>query len=86
MVVTLQEYHPAASATDQSYLCNNAVQDIIFERQRDRDNAEHARQLALMEREMAAKDRELLLARLDAKLLSYERSLPPPTGSLDDTL
>ena len=25
MVVTLQEYHPTASATDQSYLCNNAV-------------------------------------------------------------
>ena len=56
------------------------VQALVFELQRDRDNAEHARQLAQMEREMAAKDRELLLARLDAKLLSYERGLPPPSS------
>ena len=55
-----------------------SMQDVIFERQRDRDNAEHARQMAQLEH-------ELLLSRLQTKLLSYERGLPPPTSS-DDVL
>ena len=62
---------------------SDSLQDVIFERLRDRDNAEYARQLALRDREMAAKDYELLLARLEVKLLSYERGLPPPASSED---
>ena len=53
---------------------SETVQQLIFERQRDRDQAEYARQLA-------DKDRELLLPRLETKLLSYERRLPPPESS-----
>ena len=64
---------------------SDSLQDVIFERQRDRDNAEHARQVALLKSEMAAKDYELLISRLEVKLLSYERRLPPPTSS-DDVL
>ncbi len=64
---------------------SDSLQDVIFERQRDRDNAEHARQMALKDREMAAKDYDLLLSRLEIKLLTYERGLPPPTpGHLGD--
>ena len=39
--------------------------------QRDRDKAEFTSQLA-------GKDRELLLSRLETKLLRYECNLPPP--------
>jgi hypothetical protein len=56
---------------------SDSLQDVIFERQRDRDNAEHARQIAQLEH-------ELLLSRLQTKLLSYERILPPLTRKLDD--
>ena len=57
---------------------SDSLQDVIFERQRDRDNAEHARQVAQLQH-------ELLVSRLETKLLSYERGLPPPTSS-DDLL
>ena len=50
--------------------------DRVFEQQRDRDKAEHARQLAQIEH-------ELLLSRLQTKLLSYERGLPSPASSED---
>jgi hypothetical protein len=54
------------------------IQQLIFDRQRDQDRAES-------QRIIADKDRELLLLRLDAKLVQYERRLPPPTpGLLDD--
>ena len=61
-----------------------AIQKMAYEWQRDRDHAEYARQLALKDREMAAKDYELLLARLETKILSYERRLPPPADGLND--
>ncbi len=60
-----------------------AIQQITFDRQRDQDKAEYARQLALQEQKVAAKDYELLLARLETKLVSYERRLPPPASSED---
>ncbi len=53
------------------------IQQLIFERQRDQDRAES-------QRIIADKDRELLLLRLDAKLVQYKRGLPPPTGSQPD--
>ncbi len=56
---------------------SDSLQDVIFERQRDRDNAEHARQVAQLQH-------ELLVSRLETKLLSYERGLPP--ASSEDVL
>ena len=61
---------------DEVKRLSDSLQDVIFERQRDRDSAEHARQLAQVEH-------ELLLSRLQTKLLSYERGLPPPANSED---
>ncbi len=58
-----------------------AIQQMAFDRQRDQDKAKYARQLALQESQIAAKDHELLLSRLETKLLQYERRLPPPTSS-----
>ncbi len=55
------------------------VQQLIFERQRDQERAES-------QRVIAGKDRELLLLRLDAKLVQYERRLPPAESQADDTL
>jgi len=48
-----------------------ALQQVAIQMQRDRDKAEFTSQLA-------GKDRELLLSRLETKLLRYERNLPPP--------
>jgi len=62
-----------------------AIQQMAFDQQRDRDRAEFVLQLIEKDRQMAAKDQELLLVRLEAKLLQYERRPPPPTGgSLDE--
>ena len=47
-----------------------ALQQVAIQLQRDRDKAEFTSQLA-------GKDRELLLSRLETKLLRYERNLPP---------
>lgn len=62
---------------DEVKRLSDSLQDVIFERQRDRDSAEHARQVAQLEH-------ELLLSRLQTKLLSYERSLPSPANSQQD--
>ena len=51
-----------------------AIQQMAFDRQRDRDNAEHAKQVTQLQH-------ELLVSRLETKLLSYERGLPPPAGA-----
>lgn len=51
-----------------------ALQQVAIQMQRDRDKAEFISQ-------MAEKDRELLLSRLENKLLRYERNLPPPDGT-----
>jgi len=51
-----------------------ALQQVAMQMQRDRDKAEFVSQLA-------DKDRELLLSRLETKLLRYERGLPPPDGT-----
>ena len=48
-----------------------ALQQVAIQMQRDRDKAEFTSQLA-------GKDRELLLSRLETKLLRYECNLPPP--------
>ena len=48
-----------------------ALQQVAIQLQRDRDKAEFTSQLA-------GKDRELLLSRLETKLLRYERNLLPP--------
>ncbi len=56
-----------------------AVQKMAYEWQRDRDSAEHAKQMAQLQH-------ELLVSRLETKLLSYERRLPPPTTSSEDVL
>jgi len=48
-----------------------ALQQVAIQMQRDRDKAEFTSQLA-------GKDRELLLSRLETKLLRYERNLLPP--------
>jgi len=48
-----------------------ALQQVAIQLQRDRDKAEFTSQLA-------GKDRELLLSRLETKLLRYECNLPPP--------
>ena len=58
---------------DEVKRLSDSMQDVIFERQRDRDNAEHARQMAQLQH-------ELLISRLETKLLSYERGLPPPSS------
>ncbi len=55
------------------------IQQLIFDRQRDQDRAEN-------QRVIADKDRELLLLRLDVKLVQYERRLPPPTSQSDENL
>jgi len=47
------------------------IQQLIFDRQRDQDHAES-------QRVIADKDHEILLLRLDAKLVEYERRLPAP--------
>jgi hypothetical protein len=60
-----------------------SVQQLIFDQQRDRDRAEVVLQLIEKDRQMAAKDHELLLSRLETKLLQYERRLPPPASSED---
>ncbi len=52
------------------------IQDLVFERRQDQERAEHAQQLA-------ERDRELLVLRLETKLLRYERRLPQPA---DDDL
>ena len=54
------------------------VQQLAESNQRDRDSAEHARQVAQLQH-------ELLVSRLQTKLLTYERGLPPPAGA-DDVL
>ena len=48
-----------------------ALQQVAIQMQRDRDKAEFTSHLA-------GKDRELLLSRLETKLLRYERNLLPP--------
>ena len=55
------------------------IQQSIFDRQRDQDHVES-------QRVIADKDREILLLRLDAKLVQYERRLPPPTSQPDENL
>ena len=59
---------------DEVRKLSTLVHDLIFERRQDKERAEHARQLS-------EKDRELLLSRLENRLLRYERSLPPPVDS-----
>ena len=56
---------------------SDSLQDVIFERQRDRDSAEHAKQVTQLQH-------ELLVSRLETKLLGYERGLPPPAIGLVD--
>ena len=53
------------------------VQQMIFERQRDRDDAEYVR-------ELAKKDHELLISRLETRLLRHERSLQPTSDANED--
>ena len=54
-----------------------ALQKMAYEWQREKDGAEHARQIAQLQH-------ELLVSRLETKLLSYERGLPPTAGELSD--
>jgi hypothetical protein len=61
---------------DEMRKLSATVQNLVYEMQRDRDKAEYKQQLA-------DKDHELLLSRLQTKLLSYERGLPSPASSED---
>ena len=58
---------------DEVKRLSDSMQDVIFEHQRDRDSAEHTRQVTQLQH-------ELLVSRLETKLLSYERGLPPPSS------
>ncbi len=58
---------------DEVKRLSDSMQAVIFERQRDRDSAEHTRQVTQLQH-------ELLVSRLETKLLSYERGLPPPSS------